>query len=221
MPMNRDGQNRMDGFLHAAGNLDSANPDVQLYREHYRGGFSGSGASTSISSQQATGGVVLGVLFGVLYAIVVAYDYVNTNWAWIAPVGGAVLLVALISVLNFFLPRYFRTALVLFLCTMVLVAIWFAGYGVYKVQTGWYPTYTKFLANYVWLEKPLESPLLAATSAFATLYGLSTLALSLLPWTRRKRPFWKMAGLSAIMLIASPAIVMGVYGVLHQLFWRV
>ena len=118
MPMNRDGQNRMDGFLHAAGNLDSANPAVPLYREHYRGGFSGSGASTSISSQQATGGVVL-------------------------------------------------------------VAFWFAGYGVYKVQTGWYPTYTKFLANYVWLEKPLQSPLLGGAGAFATLYGLSTLALSL------------------------------------------
>jgi len=131
MPMNRDGQNRMDGFLHAAGNLDSARPDVQLYREHYRGSFSG--PTLSGSSFDGAGLFVLLGFAAAIWLVFAVLHVVTEYWPIVLMAGIAIVLIAISFIVNSWLPGYRRATLMLLTTLVLSVALWIAGLTIYKV----------------------------------------------------------------------------------------
>lgn len=196
MPMNKDGQNRMDGFLHAAADLDSARPDVQMYREHYRGTFSGSGASSFGSGDMVPGIVLALVVFGLIYAIGFAAD----NWQFVLVAGGALLaLIAGWAAASFYLPDFHRTALTLLVVLWISSAIWFAAFCVFMVFTGQYETFQEFLAA--------RRPPLVALLAVPLAYAPVVLVFSLTRWARQERPIWKTAILANLVFASVPSLL--------------
>lgn len=203
MPMNRDGQNRMDGFLHAAADMDSANPDVQLYREHYRGLLGKSGTSRS-SHDQAQGIVAVALLCGLIYVVGFAVE----NWQIVLVAGGALLvLVAGWVAASFYLANFHGTALTLLVMLWISSAIWFGAYVLFMVSTGQYATFQDFLSA--------RLPPLGALLAVPVIYAPVVLVVSLTRWARRKRSLSKTFLLANVLLIAAPALIAGVAGVLE------
>ena len=131
MPMNRDGQNRMDGFLHAAGNLDSARPDVQLYRERYRGTFSRPGLSGS--SFDGAGLFVLLGFAGAIWLVFAVIHVVSTYWPVVVTIGVVLVLLAVSFIVNSWLPGYKRASLMLLTMLVASVVLWIAGVTIYNV----------------------------------------------------------------------------------------
>jgi len=204
MPMNKDGQNRMDGFLHAAADMDSARPDVQFYREHYRSVFGGPGASSAPSGDMVPGIVLALVVFGLIYAIGFAVD----NWQFVLAAGGALLaIVAGWATASFYLPNFHRTALTLLVLLWLSSAIWFGAFAVFMVSTGQYETFQDFLAA----RRPPPGALLAVP----VIYAPVVLVFSLTRWARRKRTLSKSFLLANVLLVAAPALLAAVAGVLQ------
>jgi hypothetical protein len=203
MPMNKDGQNRMDGFLHAAADMDSARPDVQFYREHYGGLFGRSGASTSTSSQQAQGIALAGLVLGIFYAIGVASDYVNANWDWVAPVGGSALFLIAAGAANIFLPNFFRTAILLLFFIALTYAIAISTSAISNVYSGRFVSFQHYYAD-------MYAQRLDELFGVAAIYAAATFVFCLTPWARRKRAVWKTILLANALLIGVPAIMIAI-----------
>jgi hypothetical protein len=204
MPMNRDGQNRMDGFLHAAADMDSARPDVQFYREHYRSVFGGSGTSSAPSGDMVPGIVVLGLIFGLIYA----FGFVAENWQIVLVAGGALLaLIAGWAAASFYLANFHRTALTLLVLLWISSAIWFGAFALFVVSTGQYETFQDFLAA--------RRPPLGTLLAVPVIYAPVVLVFSLTRLARRKRSLSKSLLLANVLLIAAPALIAAVAGVLQ------
>jgi hypothetical protein len=193
MPMNRDGQNRMDGFLHAAADMDSARPDVQMYREHYRRMFGGSGASSFGSGDMVPGIVALGLIFGLIYA----FGFVVENWQTVLVTGGVLLVLAAgWAAATFYLANFNRTALTLLVLLWISSAIWFAAY------IAIHPALAAYL--------PAKLPPPGALLAVPILYAPFVIGLCLTPWARRDRPIWKSALLANLVLGGVPAVLAAV-----------
>jgi len=200
MPMNRDGQNRMDGFLHAAADMDSARPDVQMYREHYGSLFGRSGASASTSSQQAQGIALAGLVFGIIYAIGAAFDYVNANWSWVAPLGGSALLLIAAAAANLFLPNFFRTVIVLLAFVALTYALGFGASAISDVYSGRFVSFEHYYAD-------MQAVRRNQFFQMAPVYAGGVFVFCLLPWARRRRTIWKTILLANGLLIGVPAMM--------------
>lgn len=200
MPMNRDGQNRMDGFLHAAADMDSARPDVQMYREHYDSLFSRSGSSSSTSSQQAQGIALVAAVFGIIYAAGVAYDYVNANWSLVAPLGGSALFLLAAGAANIFLPNFFRTVTLLLAFIALTFAAFLGARVMIDLYTGRLVSFQHYYAdNYAWRCGQFRG--------MAPIYVVVTFVFCLFPWARRKRSLLKTILLANALVVAGPAVM--------------
>ncbi len=195
MPMNRDGENRMDGFLHAAADMDSAQPDVQRYREHYRDWFGGRG--TSWSGDNMAPGLIGAVL---LYGLVYAIGFTAENWQSVLVVGG--LLLAIVTgwiVASWRLQDFFPTAVKLLFFVWIASAIWFAAFAAVMVCTGQFATFQDFLAS----RRPPLSALMAVPIAYAPV----VLLVCLTRWARQPRPLWQMVLLANLVFASIPALL--------------
>ena len=193
MPMNRDGRNRMDGFLHAAADMDSARPDVQFYREHYRSVFGGSGTSSAPSGDMVPGIVALGLIFGLIYAV----GFVAENWQTVLAIGGVVFVIAIIwAIASYFLHNFFSRAGTLLLLLWISSAIWFAAY------VAIHPALAAYL--------PAKLPPPGVLLAVPILYAPFVIGLCLTPWARRDRSIWQSALLANLVLGGVPAVLAAV-----------
>jgi hypothetical protein len=193
--MNRDGQNRMEGFLHAAGNVDSARPDVQLYRDHYRGTFSGPTLSGS-----SFDGAGLFVLLGFAAAVWLVFSVIHVvteYWPIVLAGGVAIALLAASFIVNAWLPGYRRATLMLVTMFVVSVALWITGLTIYNVhfaRVRW-PSAEAYLR----MAFPMDG------TSFPTAVGIFVVTiylLALLPWTRRHSSPGKAILLSNAILLA-------------------
>lgn len=195
MPMNQDGQNRMDGFLHAAGNLDSAHPGVQRYREHYRGSFSG--PALSGSSFDGAGLFVLLGFAAAIWLVFAVLHVVTVYWPIVLTAGIAIVLIAVSFIVNSWLPGYRRATLMLVTMLVTSVALWIAGLTIYNVHFA--------AARWPSAEAYLRTAFPANGTSFPTAMGFYLIAiylLAILPWTRRHSSAGKTILLSNAILFA-------------------
>ncbi|AHB49900.1 hypothetical protein W911_03645 [Hyphomicrobium nitrativorans NL23] len=215
MSLQKDGNGRLLGLLHAEARLDSADPSVQRYKWHFES--IGGRRSGSNPDNEAAGIAIVGFICLGLYALGIALEFVNTHWFWFASIGGGTLAIAYLATANFFLPNYIRTAVALFLLTMTMATLWFLGYGVYSVHLGDYPTYADYLARYMPNDRPAPD-LLDLARVFGTIYGVGALVVSFFPWVRMKRPFHQQLGVASALFIAAPPIGLCIYGIYDTFF---
>jgi hypothetical protein len=195
MPMNRDGQNRMDGFLHAAADMDSAQPDVQLYRERYRGSFSG--PTLSGSSFDGAGLFVLLGAAAALWLVFAAIHIVTEYWPIVLAVGIALVLLAVSFIVNRWLPGYRRATLMLVTMLVISVTLWITGLTIHNVH----------FARVRWpsAEAYLRTAFPMDGTSFPTAVGIYVVTiylLALVPWTRRHSSPGKAILMSNAILLA-------------------
>ncbi|MCC7250460.1 hypothetical protein [Hyphomicrobium sp.] len=198
MPMNKDGQNRMDGFLHAATGTDSAHPDVQMYREHYRGTFSGPGLAGS--SFDGAGLFVLLGFAGAAWLVFAAIHVATEYWPIALTVGIAIVLLAASLIINFKLPGYRKATLMLVATLTLSAALWISIATYYNLHFSKFPAPSA--EAYLRMTFPVNG------TSFPTALGIYLTAIylvSLLPWTRRKMTPGKAIVLSNAILVAPVA----------------
>lgn len=194
MPMNKDGQNRMDGFLHAAADLDSARPDVQLYRDHYRGTFRA--PTLSGSSFDGAGLFVLLGFAAAVWLVFAAIHVVTEYWPIVLTGGIAIALLAASFVINVKLPGYRRATLLLLTMLALSAALLVSTMTVYNVH---FATFRAPSAEaYLRMAFPMNGERLIVLGS----YVVAVYMVALLPWTRQKLSLGKAILLSNAILFA-------------------
>jgi hypothetical protein len=207
MSLKKESEDNFSGFLHSQAGLNSADPNVQFYKNHHDR-ISGKQSSFYISGNQSSFYGPAAVVFLVVVGIGAAVDRIGRAFSGagdtialvVLVIVGLGLLIGISSLLNRFLVNYRRAAIAVFLFLFLFLAAYSVAEGTYRVYaTKEYWT----LASYFSVRSPLNT-----TSAGPGSIGFAVLAclVALIPWIRRNFKVWK-AALAALVVMISPFII--------------
>lgn len=197
----------VSGFHHSQAGMDSADPNVQFYKNHHDQ-TSGNRRSSSKYSGSAIFVCIIGI--GAAIERVGRAPPGDTPTLVLLGLVGLGLLIIISSWLNRYLVNYRRAAIAIFLFFFLFLAAYAAIQGVYRVTIA--KEYWTW-GDYFSVRSPLRKDNIGSLSI---IFALLACIVALIPWIRRNFRIRK-AAIASLVVLVSPFAIAALFWIKRQM----